>query len=188
MHTWFGSRTASRNTKNFTPVIHQDSMRRPANWSVCTAWYRTWRPRRYWSAPLGSRVRWCPADEDRAALPSLPVPRPASTADAPEKPVRWSAPGYCFGSHGPPCLGSVSHAHNMTFAYINCEVDQLTAVQQHSCAGLFMVALWNTADHYMIILSFVLLLPFFFFSSPNLSRRRLDVCHTSTHGVALVWI
>jgi len=29
---------------------------------------------------------------------------------------------------------------------------------------------------------------FFFFSSPNLSRRRLDVCHTSTHGVALVRI
>jgi len=28
----------------------------------------------------------------------------------------------------------------------------------------------------------------FFFSSPNLSRRRLDVCHTSTHGVALVRI
>ena len=29
---------------------------------------------------------------------------------------------------------------------------------------------------------------FFFFSLPNLSRRRLDVCHTSTHGVALVRI
>jgi len=28
----------------------------------------------------------------------------------------------------------------------------------------------------------------FFFSSPNLSRRRLDVCHTSTHDVALAWI
>jgi len=27
-----------------------------------------------------------------------------------------------------------------------------------------------------------------FFSSPNFSRRRLDVCHTSTHGVALVRI
>ena len=27
-----------------------------------------------------------------------------------------------------------------------------------------------------------------FFSSPNHSRRRLDVCHTSTHGVALVRI
>jgi len=29
---------------------------------------------------------------------------------------------------------------------------------------------------------------FLFFSSPNLSGRRLDVCHTSTHGVALVRI
>jgi len=29
---------------------------------------------------------------------------------------------------------------------------------------------------------------FFFFSSPSLSRHRLDVCHTSTHGVALVRI
>jgi len=29
---------------------------------------------------------------------------------------------------------------------------------------------------------------FCLFSSPNLSRRRLDVCHTSTHGVALVGI
>jgi len=28
----------------------------------------------------------------------------------------------------------------------------------------------------------------FFLSSPNLSRRRLDVYHTSTHDVALVWI
>ena len=27
-----------------------------------------------------------------------------------------------------------------------------------------------------------------FFSSPNLSRRRLDVCHTCTYGVALVRI
>ena len=29
---------------------------------------------------------------------------------------------------------------------------------------------------------------FFLFSLPNLSRCRLDVCHTSTHGVALVRI
>jgi len=28
----------------------------------------------------------------------------------------------------------------------------------------------------------------FFFSSHNISRRRLDVCHTSTHDVALVRI
>ena len=35
---------------------------------------------------------------------------------------------------------------------------------------------------------FYLILLAIFFSSPNLSRRRLDVCHTSTHGVALVRI
>ena len=35
---------------------------------------------------------------------------------------------------------------------------------------------------------FFFLLQSFFFSSPNLSHRRLDICHTSTHGVALVWI
>jgi len=29
---------------------------------------------------------------------------------------------------------------------------------------------------------------FFFYSSPNFSSRRLDVYHTSTHGVALVRI
>ena len=37
---------------------------------------------------------------------------------------------------------------------------------------LVMVALWNRADHYIFILSFVLSSSFF--SSPNLSRRRLD--------------
>jgi len=48
-----------------------------------------------------------------------------------------------------------------------------------------MVALWNRADHYIFALWLLLLC---FFSSPNLSHRRLDVCHTSTHGVALVQI
>ena len=43
-----------------------------------------------------------------------------------------------------------------------------------------MVALCNRADHYIFILFFLLLLLLssFFFSSPNLSGRRLDVCHT----------
>jgi len=38
--------------------------------------------------------------------------------------------------------------------------------------------------------SFVVFLSSFFLgvSSPNLSGRRLDVYHTCTHGVALVWI
>jgi len=50
---------------------------------------------------------------------------------------------------------------------------------------LFMAALWNRAGHYIFALWF---LSFFFllFSSPNLSARRLDVYHTSTHGVARI--
>ena len=48
-----------------------------------------------------------------------------------------------------------------------------------------MVALWNRADHYIFALWLLLLS---FFSLPNLSRRRLDVCHTSTHDVALMQI
>jgi len=35
---------------------------------------------------------------------------------------------------------------------------------------------------------FFLFLSIFLFPSPNLSGRTLDVCHTSTHGVALVRI
>ena len=62
-------------------------------------------------------------------------------------------------------------------------------VQHTDACSLFMVALWNRADHYIFMLWFVLSSFFLsFFSSPNLSRRRLDVCHTSTHGVALVRI
>jgi len=51
-----------------------------------------------------------------------------------------------------------------------------------------MTAVWNRVGHYIFALWFLLsiCLPvFFLFSSPNLSRRRLDVCHTCTHGVAL---
>ena len=60
-------------------------------------------------------------------------------------------------------------------------------------APLIMAALWNRAGHYVFalwFLSFFFLSSSFFhlFSSPNLSGRRLDVYHTSTHGVALVRI
>jgi len=48
-----------------------------------------------------------------------------------------------------------------------------------------MAALCNRAGHYIFALWF-LLSSIFFFSSPNLSRCKLDVYHTSTHGVALV--
>jgi len=75
---------------------------------------------------------------------------------------------------------------------------------------LIMVALCNRADRYIFALWFLSFFFFFslvsdiaifvlkrdvklqltnsFFPLPNLSGRRLDVCHTSTHGVALVRI
>ena len=50
--------------------------------------------------------------------------------------------------------------------------------------SIVMATLCNRTGHYILALWFLLLSSFF--SSPNLSRRRLDVCHTCTHGVALV--
>jgi len=50
-----------------------------------------------------------------------------------------------------------------------------------------MAALWTRADHYFLPCGFVFYLSILF-SSPNLSRHRLDICYTSTHGVALVRI
>ena len=56
---------------------------------------------------------------------------------------------------------------------------------KHSRYWFIMVGLCHRADHYI----FAVVSSFFFFASPNLSGRRLDVYHdTSTHGVALVRI
>jgi len=68
------------------------------------------------------------------------------------------------------------------------------ALAHISSLVLFMVALWNRSGDYIFALWFHLLSIYLsinqsiFFSSPNLSRRRLDVCHSSTHGLALVRI
>ena len=51
--------------------------------------------------------------------------------------------------------------------------------------SVFMAALCNGAGHYIFALWFLFSS---FFSSPNLSLHRLNVYHTSTHGVALVRI
>jgi len=58
-----------------------------------------------------------------------------------------------------------------------------------SCAYIayfIMAALRSRCGHYIFALWF--LLSSFFLSSPNLSRRILDVYHTSTRSVALVHI
>ena len=59
------------------------------------------------------------------------------------------------------------------------------ALLELQVAVLFMVALCNRETIYIFMLWFV---PTSFFSSPNLSGRRLDVYHTLAHGVALVRI
>jgi len=46
---------------------------------------------------------------------------------------------------------------------------------------LIMAALWNRVGRYIFALWFLLFYLSSFFSSPNLSRRRLDVYHTSTN-------
>jgi len=63
-----------------------------------------------------------------------------------------------------------------SFAIVESAIAALCAV--------IMVALCNGADHYIFAVWFLLYF-FFLFSSPNLSGRRLDVYHTSSHGVAL---
>ena len=53
---------------------------------------------------------------------------------------------------------------------------------------LIMAALSNRAGHYIFALWLVFSCSILYFSSPNLSGRRLDVYHTSIHGVAFVQI
>jgi len=52
---------------------------------------------------------------------------------------------------------------------------------------VFMTALYSRHGHYIFIPSFVLS-SFFLFFSPNLTPRKLDAYHTSTHDVGLVRI
>ena len=63
-----------------------------------------------------------------------------------------------------------------------------TTVLSEYIFSFIMAALRSRCGHYIFAMWFILLSIFFFYSSPNLSRRRLDVCHTCTHGVALVRI
>jgi len=60
-------------------------------------------------------------------------------------------------------------------------------IRRSSTVRLFEVRLLYSTSYARFLWSPYRLF-FVFFSSPNLTRRRLDVCHTSTHGVALVQI
>jgi len=66
-----------------------------------------------------------------------------------------------------------------------CTGEVLAWLSVCSEVQMIMAALCNRAGHYIFALW---ILSSFFFSSPNLGGRRLDVYHTSTHVVALVRI
>jgi len=59
----------------------------------------------------------------------------------------------------------------------------------YSIVNCYLLSLWPpcvaAADIIFLPCAFFYLLSLFFLSSPNLSGRRVDVCLTSTHGVAL---
>ena len=72
-----------------------------------------------------------------------------------------------------------------TIIFLCCGLFMVALCNRETIYIFIMVALCNRADHYIFILFLSFFLSFFF-SSPNLSSRRLDVYHTSAHGVVLV--
>jgi len=75
---------------------------------------------------------------------------------------------------------NLTKGKNKQFSFLDLVIKCSTVIT----LVIVMATLWNRAGHYI----FVLFLLSSFFSSPNLSGRRLDLYHTSTHGVALVRI
>jgi len=122
------------------------------------------------------------------------------------RPTNCSDP---FGSLGHPCkfqrvslLGSATARHSRSgrqpnFVALNRRC-HLYSAGRPSCWALAHVlfsSLWPPYGIGQAIIFlpcgffFIYLVPSsIFFSLPNLSCRRMDVCHTSTHGVALVRI
>jgi len=97
------------------------------------------------------------------------------------------APAVCAIPFHPYCGGVVMQTRNVSEYMLVLALCLVFLLFVYSF--VIMVALWNRADHYIFALWIFFLLSFFlFFYSPNLSVRRLDVYHTSTHGVALVRI
>jgi len=79
-------------------------------------------------------------------------------------------------------IGCLQLARGSTLLLFHCH--SLHWSLSAKCFLFIMAALRSRCGHYI----FALWLLSIFFPSPNLSGRRLDVYHTSTHGVALVRI
>ena len=109
--------------------------------------------------------------------------------------LHHSAHYYGSGKYNRKTTSSMTFTFlNAIFAYSFGALDKISAELVVACytvslpkLSFLFCFLWSPNG----IGQTIIFLPWFllsFFSSPNLSRRRLDVCHTSTHGVALVRI
>ena len=75
---------------------------------------------------------------------------------------------------------------NTSWILVSFEVVLYSVDLAWAACALFMAALRSRYGHYIFALLFLSV--YFFYSLPNLSGCRLDVYHTSTHDIALVWI
>jgi len=129
-------------------------------------------------------------DEDAAWYGSRPRPRPHIVLDrvpAPAKGPQQPPPSFRPRCRLWPRSPISATAELLLIVLTDFDVD---FDYSKSTQCLVMAALWNKASHYIFIHPVVsfFYLSFYIFSSPNLSGRRLDVYHTSTHGVALLRI
>jgi len=98
-------------------------------------------------------------------------------------------------------LKVISATGKLFWVTISNNTKLITTIDSHAEATDSTVAVYSTRRWFNVILGYlwppygigqaIMFLPcgfFYLFSSPILSRRRLDVYHTSTRGVALVRI
>jgi len=86
------------------------------------------------------------------------------------------------GSHRPYILGDTTRPGHVTYVLVGVLAALLHSQTAALNRGRHLYSAGRPSRWALAHISS------FFYSSPNLSRRRLDVYHTSTHGVALVRI
>jgi len=109
--------------------------------------------------------------------------------------AKTNAPAVCASIWIVKLLWPLVDFHLLSFSYsitsVSVKIHLYLCLNRDDLHCCTCVLLWLpcVADADIIFLPcgfFLLLSSRFFYSSPNLSGRRLDVYHTSTHGVALV--
>ena len=115
--------------------------------------------------------------------------RPMITFLAGEHYCRWVVWTTCLQSFCGSRMSGINALHSCTFVIVGCTVNTASMLTHFILLLYSLIMPPCVADADVIFCSCgYFILSFSFFSSPILSGRRLDVYHTSTHDVALVWI